>query len=80
MRWLLAGFAFAMLIGLAVLTVAIKAQSLAVRAQIAATNQRIMALQVERARRVPHLQPDIETEELIRRFREFVRQTQERKY
>ena len=71
MRWMLAGISFAMLTGLAVLTVAIKARNFALRASIATANQRIMALRVERARRVPHLRPEAETDELILRFREF---------
>ena len=80
MRWVLAGISFAMLTGLAVLTVAIKAQNFALRAGIAMVNQRIMALRVERARRVPHLRPEAETEELIQRFREFTRQAHGRKH
>lgn len=80
MRWMLAGISFAMLTGLAVLTVAIKARNFALRASIATANQRIMALRVERARRVPHLRPEAETDELILRFREFTRQLEERKH
>lgn len=70
MRWVLAGISFTMLIALAVFTVAIKARNFALRAGIAAVNQRIMALRVERARRVPHLRPEAETQDLIERFKE----------
>ena len=80
MRWMLAGISFAMLTGLAVWTVAIKARNFALRASIATANQRIMALRVERSRRVPHLRPEAETDELIGRFREFIRQLEERKH
>lgn len=78
MKWVLAGLSFAMLIGLAVFTVAIKARNLAVRASIAMANQRIMTLRVERARRVPHLRPDAQTKELIERVRGITRRSQDR--
>ena len=69
MRWVLAGLAFALLVALAVLTVAIKARNLALRAQIANANQNIMGLRVEQARRVDDLRPEVGTEELVRRLR-----------
>jgi hypothetical protein len=69
MRWVLAGLAFALLIALAVLTVAIKARNLALRAKIANANQDIRGLRVEWARRVDHRRPEVSTDELIRRLR-----------
>lgn len=64
MRWVLAGLAFALLVTLAVATVAIKAHNVALRARIAATNAELAALHAERARRVPHLRPEWSTAEL----------------
>ena len=80
MRWVLAGISFTMLVALAVFTVAIKARNFALRASISAVNQRIMALRVERARRVPHLRPEAETEDLIERFKELTDSPEDRKF
>ena len=69
MRWILAGLAFALLVALAVLTTAIKASNVQVRAAIARRNQQILSLRVEAARREPCLRTKEGPDELLRRVR-----------
>ena len=71
MKWLLAGLAFALLVGLAVFTVALRTKNLAARARIAVHNDQIMSLRVEQARRDCQQRGAVSTDELIRRLREF---------
>ena len=73
MRWLLAGLAFALLVGLAVFTVAIKTRNLAARARIATYQQQIVALRVERARREHRRPAPPPAAELLARLRELLR-------
>ena len=70
MKWILAGLAFALLVGLAVFTVAMRTKNLAARARIADHNDQIMSLRVERARRELHSRGRVGPAELIKRFRE----------
>lgn len=72
MKWVLAGLAFALLVSLAVFTVALKTRNLEIRARISRLNERIMALRMEQARLAPHLRANTSTEELIRRLRELI--------
>ncbi len=72
MRWLLAGLAFALLVALAVFTVAIQTRNLFLRARIATHNRDIQVLRVEQGRRARRHSKDTETEELIARLREFL--------
>ncbi|MCA8958848.1 MAG: hypothetical protein KDC87_22410 [Planctomycetes bacterium] len=74
MRWLLAGLAFALLVVVAVFTVAIKSHSLLARARIAAADQRIQALRVEAARRAPQLRRRVPTRALIERLHSLARE------
>ena len=73
MRWVLAGLAFALLIGLAVFTVAIKARNLEARARIALVNQHIVSLRVERARREQHQFASVGKAKLIQRLHGLLR-------
>jgi hypothetical protein len=70
-RWALAGIAFALLIALSVFTVAIRTQNLAARARIAAHNEQIVSLRVERARRALHSRGRERTADLIDRLRQY---------
>lgn len=71
MRWILAGLAFALLIALSVFTVAIRTRNLAARARIAAHNDQIVSLRVERARRRQHSGDRESTGDLIARLRQY---------
>lgn len=51
MRWFLAALAFALLVALAVFTVAIRTKNLAARARIAKHNDQILSLRVEKSQR-----------------------------
>ena len=68
MRWVLAGLSFAMLISLAVLTVAIKARNIEARRRIAQQDEDLMALKVELARRERSSREATTTEELEQRL------------
>ena len=72
MRWMLAGLAFALLVGLAVITVAMRARNLAARARIAAHDQEIMSLYVECARREAKGRDPESTQVLVQRLRELM--------
>lgn len=71
MRWILAGLAFALLVALAVFTVAIRTRNLAARARIAAHNDQIVSLRVEQARRRQDRRGRERTADLIDRLRRF---------
>lgn len=75
MKWMLAGLAFALLVGLAVVTVAIRARNLASRARIAAHDQQILSLYVECARREASGREPESTEVLLARLRELMQPT-----
>ena len=72
MRWVLAGLAFALLVGLAVFTVAVRTKNLATRWRIAEHNDQITSLHVERARRELEQQGKGGPAVLIKRLRELV--------
>lgn len=69
MRWILAGVAFALLVSLAVFTVAIRTKNLAARARIALHNDEIMSLRVERGRQELSASGTPGPSELLRRLR-----------
>ena len=70
MKWILAGLAFALLVGLAVFTVAVRTKNLVARGRIAAHNDEIMSLRVERARQELHGRGTGGPSELIQRLRD----------
>ncbi len=72
MRWVFAGLAFALLVALAVFTVAIKANNIEARRRIARQGEELMALEVEVARRVRDRTKSATTEELKQQLLEFL--------
>ncbi len=68
MRWVVAGCAFAVLIGLAIGTVAVKAASVAARARMQELERRLLAEAVERARRLHEIHAVTTERELSRRW------------
>ncbi len=70
MRWFLAGLSFAVLVGLAVATVAVKATNVGTRARLNAIDQRILFHTVELARRMHAVREATARERLARAWRQ----------
>ena len=69
MRWVLAGFSFAVLLGLAVGTVAVKAANVAARSRMQELERKLLAQAIERAKRRQEIRAVASRSELERRLR-----------
>ena len=69
MRWVLAGFSFAVLLGLAVGTVAVKAANVAARSRMQELERKLLAQAIERAKRRHEIRAVASRSELERRLR-----------
>ncbi len=71
MKWVLAGMTFALVVGLAVATVAIKVQNLAARQRIEKLTRAITIVQVEYGRRAELMRQELDEARLLARLEEW---------
>jgi hypothetical protein len=70
MRWILAGIAFALLVTLAVVTVAVKAGNRRTQARLENLSLRLVIVQVECARQAEWYYAQVQEDRLLERLRE----------